>query len=577
MIYTDVRNKIQQLYENNKPTKFFIILKKNKEFVDIINSFYKENIKESVDVKFRTKVYMFLNNIKSFPKCEVCGNIITKDVNSIKDGFIKTCSAKCKKQLVSSKLNNFIKSLSYEDKQKINKTREQTCLQLYGKKTNLQTEDFLKKSKNTCLEKYGTDLYMKSSQFKEKSKQTIKQKYNVDNVFQAEEIKNKIIKTNIKKYGTKCAAQNSTIKEKIIKNVSLAKREKSFNIILNCKYDEPCFDIDFYKKNYSKKFLFQFKCKKCGNTFKSYQVDGNHSRCPKCFKKTSSQYESEIVDFIQSIYNGQIITNTKSIIKPLELDIYIPEKNLAIEFDGLYWHSFQNFEKTKGNKNYHLNKTEQCEKLGIQLIHIFEDEWILKQDICKSRIASLLGYYNKIVYARKCEVKEVQTQQAKDFINKNHIQGYSNSKIKIGLFLDNELVSIMTFCKSRFTNRYQWEISRFCSKLNYHVTGAGSKLLKYFIEKYNPDSIVSYADRRWSIGNLYKKLGLTFIGKSKPAYWYIKDHKIRLNRILFQKKHLKNKLGNIYNKDLSETENMVNAGYEYIYDCGNLIFSFNKK
>jgi hypothetical protein len=250
----------------------------------------------------------------------------------------------------------------------------------------------------------------------------------------------------------------------------------------------------------------------------------------------------------------------------MELDIYIPEKKLAIEFDGLYWHN-DNIVKP----NYHLNKTELCEKQGIKLIHIFENEWLTKQDIVKSRLKNLLGIYDKTIFARKCQIKEVNNKVSKEFQDKNHIQGSVNSKINLGLYFKNELISLMTFGKCRFDKKHEWELLRFCSKLGYHVPGGASKLLKYFEKNYNPKSLVSYADRKWSCGKVYEKLGFKFIHNSNPNYWYYKKIILLESRVKYQKHKLKNLLEN-FDENKTEVENMKANGYNRIFDCGNMVF-----
>jgi len=190
----------------------------------------------------------------------------------------------------------------------------------------------------------------------------------------------------------------------------------------------------------------------------------------------------------------QIKQHDRSVLKPLEVDLYIPDLKLAIEFDGLYWHS----DDILLDRNYHLSKTQKCEEQGIQLIHIFENEWIYKQDIVKSRLKNLLGVYDKTVYARKCEVREVDSKASRAFQEENHIQGAVNAKASLGLFYENELISLMAFGKCRFDKKHEWEMLRFCNKLGYHVPGAAGKLLKHFEKNYQPKSLVSYADRRWS-------------------------------------------------------------------------------
>jgi very-short-patch-repair endonuclease len=167
--------------------------------------------------------------------------------------------------------------------------------------------------------------------------------------------------------------------------------------------------------------------------------------------------------------------------KAFELDEYIEEKKLAIELDGLYWHS----DEAKPDPLYHLNKTEMCEKLGIRLIHIFDVEWILKNEIVKSRIMSLFGIYSRTIYARSCEVRVLHDKsESGKFQDENHIQGAVWSSIDIGLYYGDELVSLMTFGGCRLDKSHEWELLRFCSKLNTRVVGGAGKLLKYFEKKY---------------------------------------------------------------------------------------------
>ena len=183
------------------------------------------------------------------------------------------------------------------------------------------------------------------------------------------------------------------------------------------------------------------------------------------------------------------LENDRKTLDGLELDIVLPKNNLAIECNGNYWHT----ELQGKDKHYHLNKTVECEKKNIQLLHILESEWIDKSDIWKSIINSKLGLSNRI-YARKCEIKEILDPKIKnDFLECNHLQGKDRSSIKLGLYYQRELVSVMTFCKSRFNKNYEWEISRFASLLDTTIIGGASKLLSHFKKVYNPKSIITYA------------------------------------------------------------------------------------
>ena len=283
--------------------------------------------------------------------------------------------------------------------------------------------------------------------------------------------------------------------------------------------------------------------------------------------KRVSKEESNLYNYICSIYNGEIQQSNRSVLNGKELDIYIPEKNLAIEYNGLYSHYYRPHETTETlikDKKYHLNKTLKCEDKGIQLLQIFSDEWLLKEHIVKSMISSKLNLNSKI-YARNCEKVTVSIEDKNLFLTENHIQGQDKSKIKLGLTYNNELVCVMTFCKSRFNSKYDWELSRFANKNGINVIGGFSRLLKWFRNKYE-GSIVSYADRRLSNGNVYFKNGFTLIGVNSPSYFYVDKNCLeRFNRMKFQKKYI-----GAY--DCTEYEKARELGYNKIFDCGTLSF-----
>jgi len=209
------------------------------------------------------------------------------------------------------------------------------------------------------------------------------------------------------------------------------------------------------------------------------------------------------------------------------------------------------------------------------LIHIYEDDWLYKQDIVKSMILNKLGKSTNKIYARKTEVRELTDNRfIREFLNKNHLQGFIGGKVKLGLFFDNELVSLMTFGKRRvamgkkISNKGEYELLRFCSKLNTNVVGGANKLFKFFVRNYQPKEITTYADRSWSNGNLYKQLGFEYQGKTNPNYHYIIDG-IRHYRFNFRKDKL---IKDGYSKDKTEHQIMINRKIYRIYDSGNLKF-----
>lgn len=287
---------------------------------------------------------------------------------------------------------------------------------------------------------------------------------------------------------------------------------------------------------------------------------------------TSSLAEEQIINFLTSL-SISAYKNNRKIIEPKEIDIFIPNYNIAIEYCGLYWHSESS--NKRNNKDYHNNKRIKCKQKNIMLLTIFEDEWNKKQEIVKSRIkhSLKLNTANKI-YARKCTVKKITNKEAKLFFDANHIQGHRGANVYIGLFDNNVMVSSMSFAKSRYDKNSQWEMIRFSSLLNYNIVGAGSKLFSFFIKYYSPETIISYSDNRWGDGSFYKKLGFKFIKETSPSYFYFKRNElIRYHRSAFMK-HKILKLGG--DSNLTEYENMKKMGYHRIYDCGTTKWFWSK-
>jgi len=293
----------------------------------------------------------------------------------------------------------------------------------------------------------------------------------------------------------------------------------------------------------------------------------NEQGCPKCAGIGSKQEE-----FIQDILTEidvNHITNDRTILNGLELDIYIPEKKLAFELNGLYWHS----EKFLEN-NYHLDKLDKCIINEIKLFQFFEDEINYKPNIIKSMVLNSIGRTTNKIYARKCQIKEVSYEDSLNFINENHIQGNCMSGIRYGLYYNEKLVSIMTFGKPRLnlskknTKEGEYELLRFCNALNTNVIGGASRLLKHFIKTNSPKEIISYCDRRLSDGNLYIKLGFEFIHNSKPNYYYVIKDK-RENRFKYRKDQL---IKEGFDPNKTEKEIMQERGYRRIYDCGTKLF-----
>jgi len=344
--------------------------------------------------------------------------------------------------------------------------------------------------------------------------------------------------------------------------------------------DEYTF-LEPYISTNTKLLVIHNKCKN------KYYVTPNKflnekNRCIKCSMK-ESRSEKSVLKFIKKIYKGKIINNDRKIINPYELDICLPKLKIAIEYCGLYWHS-----ELYKSVNYHLNKLNLCKEKGIRLIQIFEDEWLNKKSIVKSKIKHILGLNRDLpkIYARKCYIKEIDSFKKNKFLNKYHIQGNDKSMINLGLFTvinsKKKLVAVMTFCKSRKgigSNSIKdsiYELSRFATKRKFNIIGGFSKLLSYFKKNYQWNKIITYADLRWSsLDNLYKANGLTLDHINKPNYWYIPRTEAfnRYHRFNFRKNNLKKLFPEIYKDELTEKEIMLKAKYLRIYDCGTATYT----
>ncbi|MGH7744832.1 MAG: hypothetical protein ACREQ5_08470 [Candidatus Dormibacteria bacterium] len=254
-----------------------------------------------------------------------------------------------------------------------------------------------------------------------------------------------------------------------------------------------------------------------------------------------------------------------------ELDVYIPSHQIGIEVNGLYWHN-----ENIPNKITHLAKLDLCKSKSIDLLQFWDSEINDQLPIVMSIIMNRLNMSQERIHARKCQIKEVPTLDARSFLEHNHIQGSVNSKVRLGLYHNDVLVALMTFGKSRLTKSSDWELVRYCSLLNHTIVGGSSKLFHHFIKTFQPKSIVSYSDRRLFGGAMYTNLDFTLSHISKPNYWYFNSKEYwPHSRIAFQKHKLVDKLAT-FDPDKTETENMEDNGWLRIKDCGNMVWKWKQ-
>lgn len=580
----------------------FLLNEKNKDYLEYLNN----NIpSEILHLKVSEKLYYLINDLKELLLCE-CGQ--HRSFIGFKNGYRPTCG----------------------DKKCVLKKRKETCLKKYGVDNPKKSKSVIEKEKENIRTKWGLEHYMFSDSVRERFKSKMLERYGVEWAQQSQDIRHKSKKTwtdNIKKdeivesrrqimlnkseiekveinnkrklaienkwgsyenfsnWRNKCISEQSMIKYGVDHHFKssevISKRIESYKKnILNKIISELPGNITFIDKRSNKNetdTILNFKCKNCSRNFEInrqlfyFRKNSNVEICLNCNPILSgkSNKELEVLQFIKNNYNGKIEVNTKNIIDS-ELDIHLPDINLSIEFNGLYWHS-----ELYKDQLYHISKTNQCNQKGIDLFHIWEDDWDYKKEIVKSIILNKVGKISKI-YARNCQIKEIyDTKLVGEFLNKNHIQGSVGSKIKLGLFYGDELVSLMTFGhlrrslgKKRVEDVY--ELIRYCNKINLSVVGGASKLFKYFIKTYRPKEIISYSDSSRYQGNLYLKLGFELNHKTNPNYYWIING-IRNHRFNFRKDKLV-KQGNDRSK--TEIEIMHELGHYRIFDCGSSLWTY---
>lgn len=552
---------VKRNFENGK--KFLTILKE--EGYSLQENFEYKSLKQSVKIKhdvcgmiYDVRIANFLILNRRCPS-EKCLDEKRKKTNLDKYGVERAIQnddvKKRQKETFDRKYGGWALS-NREIREKI----KQTNLNKYGAENPSKNKEIVKKQKKTKLERYGNENFVNA----EKAKQTNIDRFNAENPMQCEEIRKSIISP----------FQNKEVKEKAIKKKLFNYYKNNISLFEERYKIKPCFNLSEY--NGLKTNIYEFKCLKCGFCFPQ-RIDGTKP-IPVCRKCNPIKYcatEVELQDFISKFIeierNKKFSINGK---KTYELDVYIPELKIGFEFDGIYWHS----EHAGGkDKYYHVHKNDFFLKQGIEVFHVWENEWLAKKDIVKSIILSKIGKIKNKVYARNLTIKELNNSEYKSFINNYHIQGYSGAIHKMGLVdTENNLLCVLAISKSRFAKSYEYEIVRFANKTNIMVVGGFSKLLKFFIKKYQPKNIVSYADKRYSNGNLYKANNFNLVRTSKPNYFYTKDYKVLESRMKYQKHKLYKNLKN-YDCKLTEFENMINNGYDRIWDCGNLVFLWLEK
>ena len=536
-----------------KETDGFKILSKKfpkEKFLEILE-FTNSNSKREVFNKILEAVYskeLFDDSLEitkakyagTFKLCPTCGKYFI--------GSTIYCCSKCSnssKEVKAKKVQTFLERFGVDNagktpnsikaaKESVKILNSSENIEKRREKFKENKDQIMEKMQDTVFSRYGVKNACETDACK-KGLALYLESHKVDNAFQVPEVKAKIA-------------------SKFINGNAQREHIKHFDE-LNAKGLTRFIDND------------RFKITECLEYFNISRSNANklkvcygipeHNNDWDC---SSSKGEKELCEFVKSLgleVKENIRFNNK------EIDIFIPALNLGIEYNGYFWHS-----DDKKPRNYHLNKTKMFEKLGIQLIHVFDTDDIR---VCKDIIKTKLGKANRI-FARKCKVVELNATECNLFLDNFHIQRSCPASVRLALKYNDEIVEVMTFGKPRFNKNYDWELLRLCTAPDLVVVGGASKLLTWF-ESHFTGNIISYCDRRFSSGNVYRNLGFVKLRETSPNYFYVKNGKI-LSRYQCQKSKLSKLLDN-FDPNLTEAENMKKSVYLRVFDCGNLVFVKN--
>ena len=299
------------------------------------------------------------------------------------------------------------------------------------------------------------------------------------------------------------------------------------------------------------------------------------SLCPKCYTGPyRSSIEVAVEEYIRSFTDIEIETNVKGYLGKKELDIYIPSIKLAIEVNGSYYHStLGGSSDYLKDKLYHEEKFLECKKQGIHLISLYDVDWFNKQDRIKKYIKDLIQP-KEILYARKLEIFTIGKQEANEFFNKYHLLGGTNSpSVYTALRNEKEVLSIMAFGKPRFRTEYGAELLRYCVLPGVSIVGGAQRLFKYFINNYKVNTVLSYSDNDFFMGDVYERLGFEGTLCSTPRYYWTKDGRNEIKRENSRLKRLSNEYPELYeeSKKYGNKEDFImsSLGYMKVYRSGN--------
>lgn len=543
--------------------------KSSKDVLELKQYLWKETsfLPSTATVKQRS--WHIINNIPHIIKCEHCKKLPVKYHTST--GYSRFCSKKCSANAETSKAKVRNTNLKKYGKEygvfvkEIREKMENTNIERYGGKSSLSSPEVRDKIKNTLIENYNVESAFLSPSVREKRKTTMVEKYGTTHALQHKPSYAKMSKTMQSRYGVKYPLQNKEINNKS-RNTMRTKFDRDHHKQAHISKDtlKLLNDVDYlWHLHHSDKLSISAIAAKLNVSERTVSARFDILEIAKV-NHFVSQKELEFLEFINN-KNIDCNPNDRTAISPQELDFYFPKHNFAVEFNGLYWHS--EHQKPRG---YHADKYINCKDKGIKLVQFFEDEIVNKSNIIKNKILYETEKLEERIYARKCNIVKLSYTEKRDFFEDTHIQGNGKTSINYGLTYNDEIVAAIGFSRIR---EGRFLLGRFSTSTV--VVGAFSRLLKHFENNHSYSSLITFADLRYSCGDLYEHNEFEMVSQLRPDYYWVKNLE-RFHKFNFRHNTGLKKLEK-YDPSLSETENMHNHGFYKIFDAGKLKFEKHAK
>lgn len=433
-------------------------------------------------------------------------------------------------------------------------------LERYGVDNTFKSKEIYEKVKKTNLERYGNTCSAQSNIVRPKISKSMLDRYGVDNPSKSDVIKNKIVESNRKNLGVDYPMQSKEVMDKS----RITSLEKYGTEYPNQSDIVKQHIIDSNLEKYGVERPAQsdeIKRKTIETNRKRYGVDYTCLVFSGKYKGNDSSYNRSFAKLLDDV---GIVYEREFLLEKYSYDFKVG--NTLIEINPTATHNthFNPYGKNRIDVNYHRDKSKLAKDSGYHVIHVFDwDDTDKVVQLLKDRVT---------VYARNCDIRVVSDVDTNNYLDMYHLQSTCRGqKIRLGLYYNNQLVSLMTFGKSRFNKNFEYELLRYCS--HYNVVGGAEKLFKHFINEYKPSSIVSYCDTSKFSGKVYDALGFTYVKTNSPRkHWYSTKEKRHITDGLLLNQGYDRLFKENHGKGTSNEELILVRGYLPVYDCGQATY-----